>query len=205
MNLVQMRTMLRRNVQDVASVQWSDAECNEALNMAYHMIQGEIQIVAPESLITWDYMNIVSGTNWYPLPPSFGIVAVSLRASTADPYVKLTHKIYEDIVGLDTGYTQYYTIRGEWIGIFPAPTANVSLGIELMHVSIHSLADDNEVAKIKLPLHLAIVLQAQIILLGDTSEDTKISEGKYQKLMGSIPKWYGHHYDDVMAFSPRGI
>lgn len=204
MTLVQLRTLLRRQIQDVDGIQWTDSECNSALNVAYTEIQGEIQTINPEALITWDYMNSVAATNWYPLPPTFGIIGVSIKPATGDDYGKLDHKLYEDIRNLD-GETMFYTIRGEWIGVFPAPTNSVTLGIELMHAGIHELADDDEIPKIKLPLHVAIMYGAKIHLLGDTTEETKLASERYEKILQNIPRWYGQHYDDIENFSPRGL
>lgn len=204
MNLGQLRTKLRRKVQDVAEVQWTDAEIDEAINQAYYDLQAEVHIVNPESIVYWDNINTVAGTNWYPLPPSFGIISVSLKPTTGDDYTKLDEKLYEDIKSLD-GTTTYFTRRGEWIGIFPAPSYSVVNGIELMHKPINTLTVDADEPKLKLPLHNAIILAAKIDLLGDTNESSQDDKEKLSGIIQRLGQWYNMDSSNPESFSPRGL
>lgn len=205
MDLAGLRTVLRRQVQDVGSVQWSDAECNQGLNEGYYQLQAEVQAIDPEAVISWDNMDTTLNISWYPLPPTFGLIAVSLKATSATTgYVKLESKLYEDINDLQ-GTDQYYTRRGEWIGIFPPPAEGVLNGLEIMHRPIHTLTIDSDLPKLKLPLHYGIILAAKIWLLGDTNEQSEQDERKLQTLIARISKWYGQDYDDPVSFSPRGL
>ncbi len=205
MNLGQMRTVLGRRVQDVDGVQWTDAEKNQALNESYYQIQGNVQAVHPEAVIFWDYMNTVAGQNFYPMPPSFGIIAVRIKSAVSDTtWTKLDRKRFEAIESLN-GTTQYYTQRGEWLGIYPAPTVSIASGIELMHRPIHTLTADADEPKLKLPLHDAIVLGGKIFLLGDTNESAKEDEGKLNKILENIGRWYGQNYDDPESFTLEGL
>ena len=205
MTRLQMRTMLRRFVNDVDGVEWSDDECNQALTESYYERQGEVQAIDPEAVIFWDNMNTTSGTNWYPLPPTFGVISVGFKSASSDTsFTKLDHQLYEDIKDLD-GTTTYYTLRGEWLGIFPAPSASVTNGIELMHRPIHTMTIDADEPKLKLPLHRAIVLGAKLVLLGDTNEESKEDERKLEAIMKNATLWYGQQYDTPVSFSPRGL
>lgn len=204
MNLLQMRTVLRRQVQDTAGVQWTDVECDQALNESYYQFQSSVQSVDPEAVVNWDYMNSVAAQNWYPLPPTFGIIAVRIKDSATAGYVKLDRKRLESIESMQ-GTTQYYTQRGEWIGIFPAPSLGVASGIELQHRPIHTLTADADFPKVKLPLHYGIVLGAKIWLLGDTNEQSKVDEDKLAKLLDNISRWYGQNYDDPESFTLEGL
>lgn len=204
MNLAQMRGVLGRHVQDVDGVQWSDVEKNQAINETYYQVQGHVQAIDPEAVIFWDYMNTVAGQNWYPMPPTFGIIAVRVKASLSDDYVKLDRKSLEHIEQLQ-GTNQYYTQRGEWLGIFPAPSVGIASGIELMHRPIHTLTADADEPKLKLPLHYALVLGAKIFLLGDTNESAKVDEDKFNKILDNVGRWYGQNYDDPESFSLEGL
>jgi len=200
-----MRTLLRRFVNDVDGVEWTDAECNEALTESYYERQGEVQAIDPEAVIFWDNMNTTSGTSWYPLPPTFGVISVGFKSASSDTtFSKLDHQLYEDIKDL-TGTTTYYTLRGEWLGIFPAPTASVTNGIEILHRPIHTMTVDSDEPKLKLPIHRAIVLGAKLFLLGDTNEESKEDERKLEALMKNASLWYGQQYDQAISFSPRGL
>lgn len=205
MNLLQLRTKLRRKVQDVASQQWSDVECNEALNQAYYDLQVEVHIVNPEAIIYFDLIDSVAGTNWYPLPPTFGFTSVSIKPAAGDEFIKLDEKLYEDIRGLDSVGTQYVTRRGEWIGIFPAPSVSVTQGIELMHKPILTLTVDTDEPRLKLPLHNTIVLMAKIDLLGDTNEDSANDKARIKGQLERLAMWYNMDTSTPEFFSPRGI
>lgn len=205
MTRLTMRTLLRRFVNDVDGVEWTDAECNEALTESYYERQGEVQAIDPEAVIFWDNMNTTSGTSWYPLPPTFGVISVGHKSASSDTtFSKLDHQLYEDIKDL-TGTTTYYTLRGEWLGIFPAPSDSVTNGIEILHRPIHTMTVDSDEPKLKLPIHRAIVLGAKLFLLGDTNEESKEDERKLEALMKNATLWYGQQYDQAISFSPRGL
>lgn len=205
MTRLTMRTLLSRFINDVDDVEWTEAEKNEALNESYYEVQGYVQAIDPEAVIFWDNMNTTSGTNWYPLPPTFGVISVGFKSASSDTsFTKLQHQLYEDIKDLD-GTTTYYTLRGEWLGIFPAPSASVTNGIELLHRPIHTLTVDSDEPKLKLPLHRAIVLGAKLFLLGDTNEESKEDQRKYDALLENAKLWYGQQYDTPISFSPRGL
>lgn len=204
MDLLQLRTKLRRKVQDVAEQQWTDAECNEAINQAYYDIQAEVHIVNPEAIIYFDLIDSVAGTNWYPLPPTFGFTSISIKANAGDEFVKLDEKLYEDIRSR-TGEGQYVTRRGDWFGIFPAPSTSVIQGIELMHKPILTLTVDADEPRLKLPLHNLIVLMAKVDLLGDTNEDSSDDRARIKSQIERLAMWYNMDTSTPEFFSPRGI
>lgn len=205
MNLSQLRTVTRRYVQDTASVEWSDAEVNQALNDSYYDLQAELQMVSPEGIVSWDTIDANTTENWYPKPPTFGIIQIGLKLTTSDTsFTKLTLKDYNDIKDL-TGTDYYYTERGDWFGIFPAPPANVTNGIEVIHRPIDTLTVDADIPKLKLPLHQALCLQAKIYMLGDTNESADKDEAKLEKLKGRMPLLYAGNLDQQILISPRGL
>jgi hypothetical protein len=205
MNLTQLRTVTRRYVQDTESVEWTDAEINQALNDAYYDLQAELQMVAPEGIISWDTIDSDSTDNWYPKPPTFGLIQIGLKLTAADTtFTKLDFKDYNDIKD-ETGTTYYYCERGDWFGIFPAPPASVTNGIEVMHRPIDTLTTDTDIPKLKLPLHQGIALQAKIFLLGDTNENADKDEGKLDRLKEKMPLLYAGNLDQQILISPRGL
>jgi hypothetical protein len=199
----EMRALLRKQVQDVAEDQWQDSELDSILNLAYANVQKEIVKVDREAHLFWDYIDTVAGTSWYPLPQTFGIshVGVKLAASDTGYTVLGPPKRYRDVKDVETSSTTYYSIRGQWIGIFPAPGVGVTSGIELVHTPIMSigagLGNDGEVPRIKLPLHLAIVWWAKLICLGDTDEQAGEARARLAEMINDIPVWYSAHSDAV--------
>jgi len=195
-----------RRVHDVSAVQWSPAEANEIINLAYSKVQKEIVKVKRDAHLYWDYINTVAGTSWYPLPATFGIRRVGFKAAATDPtYGKLEPKNYEDIYEFTTGTTgTYYTRMGEWIGIFPPPSAAVVAGIELIHTPILALSDDAEVPRIKLPLHDAIALWAVLIAKGETDEEGQLAKEELVNIINDLGQWYEADTDTPDKFQVTG-
>lgn len=206
MNLSQLRTVTRRYVQDTASVEWSDAEVNQNINDAYYDLQLELQMSNPEAIIAWDTIDLTIDVNWYPKPPTFGLIQVATDADGGATlsYTKLKFKNYEDIKGL-TGTDQYATERGDWIGLFPAPDLSVTNGMEVMHRPIDTLSADADIPKLKLPTHQAICLQAKIFMLGDTNENADKDEAKLTKIKERMPLLYMGAVDGASVVSLRGM
>ena len=198
MNLGQIRAMLQRQLQDISGVEWNDTgELNALINMAYYNLQKEVFKRIPDAHLYVDTAPTVVGTSWYPLDDTFGIHRVGYKADgTATSHSKLQRKDYEDIVDL-TGTTTYYTQKGQWIGIFPAPSAAVADGIELWHTPIMSLALDADVPRLKLPLHYPIVLWARMIAIGDTGEEAGETRERLKEVIDDLPLWY-----EIMTDSP---
>lgn len=196
MNRGEMRDRLRRELRDVAAVEWpTDAELDDILNTAYFLVQKEIIKVKSEAHLTWDHITTQAGVYWYPLPATFGVKRVGLKAAASDTaYAKLEPKAYEDV---ESGYTgdAVYVVMGEWIGIFPAPATAITNGIEILHSGIMSIgagpANDTEVPKVKTPLHQAIVWWAKLLALGETDEEVEKTRNRLNEVLGDLGQWYG--------------
>lgn len=209
MNRGTMRTLLRRELRDVAQVQWpTNADLDDILNYSYSVIQKEIRKHFKEAHLFWDYMNLVAGTSWYPLPQTFGISQVSAKGASTDTYyTPLKYKRYRDIgprqiisggslVTQIIGTQMNYTRRGQWIGLFPAPTVSITSGLEVMHSPIMSMGSDDEIARIKVPLHLAIVLHAKLVALGETDADETASTlQRLGEIVNDLGEWYDESSD----------
>lgn len=197
MTRAQMKTLLRKWMRDGASVDFADSELEEMLNTAYGLVQKEIVKVNTTWHTAFDTLPTTAGTSWYPVPPTFGIKAVSIKGSaTATVYTKLTKAVVDDIEGLVTG-TQKYCLEGQWIGIFPAPTVSVADGLSIRHLPIYALATDAESPKIKSVLHICIALWAKLLLLGETEEPTTETKDRLKEIMGDLPFWYQQVVDEA--------
>lgn len=205
MTLAQIRTLVRRQVNDVDSVEWSDAEMLSVINLAYAKVQKEIAKVDPEAHLFWDYMAATATVSWYPLPATFGVSEVGLKSAATDTvWTRLNKKTYEDIKGLSST-ENYYCLRGQWLGIFPAPSTTVANGIELIHTPIMALALDADIPRIKLPLHEAVAYWTKDILLGDTDEDSAATRQRLADIINDIPLWYQTNSDDPDRLQVKGL
>jgi len=191
-----IRTMLRRQIQDVPGVQWSSAELNEQIDATYSLVQKEIFKSFPEAHLFWDTMDVTAGTSWYPLPATFGIASIGLKSvSTATYFTPLKRKRYADILTV-ASVEQFYSRRGQWIGIFPVPAASVTNGLEIVHTPIMSMSEDTDVPRIKTPLHPAIALWAKLLLLGELDSQPDETANRLREMLSDIPNWYESHTDE---------
>jgi hypothetical protein len=208
MTRTQIETLFRRRVHDVEGIQWSAAEQHDLANLAYSKVQKEIVKVRADAFLHWDYINTAAGTNLYPLPATFGVRRVGYKASAADTaYAKLSPKGWEQLMDMGTSLTKpYYALPNDlWLGIWPAPSANVVAGIELVHTPILALAADDEVPRIKLPLHDAIALWMVIIAKGETDEDGALAKAELNNLLEDLPFWYTANTDEPDKFQIVGM
>lgn len=187
-----IRTLMRRRLNEQVADNWDDSTLNTLINLAYALVLKQIRKVDPEALIFWDYRDTVVNVNWYEKPSGTrGPVEVGLKGSSADTdWSALVRKPYwlaRDWTGSDTVYCH----RGNYIGIFPAPTVAVTQGIQFIHVPTDTLADDTDVPKIEQTLHYAIAVWAALIAKGETPEDDTKDAKELQRLIGDIPLDYG--------------
>lgn len=206
----QLKTLFRRRVHDVEGIQWSDTEQNEICNLAYSKVQKEIVKVRSDAFLFWDYLDTVVGQSLYPLPATFGVRRVGLKASAADTtWSKLSKKEWEALMDMASGSRltkTYYTLPNDiWLGIYPAPTAAVPAGIELVHTPILALSDDAEVPRIKLPIHDAIALWMVIIAKGETDEDGALAKAELNNLIEDLPFWYTSNTDEPEKLQIVGV
>lgn len=216
-----IRTILRRHINDVGDangdgVQWSDEELNEVIDTAYQLVTKEVRKIDPEAHLSWDYADIVSGRSWYDMPETFGLSHVAILDTSSGLYIPIKQKKYEDIgphqfwsgAVIVSGATSildqtYYTIRGQFIGIFPTPSVSITDGLELVHFPIKALTEDCETPIIKSPLHICIAWWAKLILLGDTDGNSQETRVRLQEVLGDIAGWYNQATNASEKLSPE--
>lgn len=226
MTRAQIRAILRRQINDVGAadgsgVQYENEELNEVIDAAYQLVQKEVRKVDPEAHLSWDYADIVADKTWYDLPETFGLVHVAILDPESNLYVPIKQKRYEDLaahavwsggvlrtavppdVTSDLLSQTYYTIRGQFLGLFPQPNQSVEDGLEFVHFPIKALAEDCETPILKSPLHVCIAWWAKLILLGDTSGNSEETRARLNEVLGDIPGWYNQATNASEKLSPE--
>lgn len=193
MNRGTMRELLRRRLNEQVADNWDDNTLNNLLDLAYALVLKQVRKVDPEAVLFWDYRDTVAGSNWYAKPAGTrGPVEVGLKSSSADtdwtPLKRRPYFIARDIV---SSGDVCYCHRGEYIGIFPAPSASVTRGIQFLHAPTDTFATDNDFPKLESSLHYAIVLWSSLIAKGESPEDDTKDAKELQRILGDIPQDYG--------------
>jgi len=186
-----MRALLRRRLQEQIADNWDDDTLNVMLNLSYALILKQVRKADPEALLFWDYRNTQVNVTWYEKPAGTrGPIEVGLKSAASDTdWTPLTRKPY--YLARDWTGETVYCHRGNFIGIFPAPTVSVTQGIQFIHAPTDTLAVDTDFPKIEQTLHYAIVLWATLIAKGESPESDDKDAKELARLIGDIPFDYG--------------
>lgn len=192
MTRAQIRTLLRRRVQEVTADQWSDANLNELINLAYQRTELDILSVNPQAFMTTYRADIVSGQAFYEKPAGFNYEIAFKRLDSANSrYVRMECIDYVKGIARQNGESEVqYSHYGTHLMLSPTPSASLASGLELDFVPSLSMTDDAESPKIVHPLHMALVYHAQIIALGETGEEQKRAGEELELLVNKIPTYY---------------
>lgn len=183
-----IRTLVRKHLQEPAAANWADADLNTLIDLAVALVAKAIRKVLPDAFVSTSTANIVSGTNWYNFPAGCrAIKRVGLLSSGV--YGRIERKS-QDIAESWTGDT-VYCVRGQQIGLFPTPTANLALGIQYEYAPTLSLTQDTDEPVFAAELHLAVVLWATLLAKGESPEDDTKEARQLQQLLADIPEDYG--------------
>lgn len=169
----QLRTWLRRRLQETTAAQWTDATLNDYVNEGYREVGEAIKGVDPEWLVYQDSHNIVVDQALYKFPTNMDtLIELWHRSSTAVEYARLDYRrrrAHED----DTSSSSVsYSVKGRYIQISPTPSTAVTKGLRLDYVPVPSLGEETAVPDLPAGLHKGIVFSAQLLALGDTAETT---------------------------------
>lgn len=182
--------MLRRRIQEETAVDWTDDELNVFLNLGYQLVAKQIRKVDPTFLVYWESRDIVSGTQWYEKPEnSRGIIDVGIVVGTDIQYLRrVSGNVAKE---WNTDGETVYTLMGDFIGLFPSPTTDVTNGLKLIHAPTPSLSEDTDVPKTEPTLHYAIVCWASLLIKGESLEDDSKDSTTLRQLLVDIPEDYG--------------
>lgn len=174
MTLAQLRTMVRRRLQEDVADQWSDSELNDLINVALQRMQTAIMRVHPEAFISIATANVVVGSTlqarFYSLPPGFWYETMLELLGTDGEYAKLERKSYREARAADEGSDAFYARHGQYFVLAPAPAAAVTNGLRVTFVPTLSLSADTDVPAIPVGLHAGIVLWAHLFALPESGE-----------------------------------
>ena len=196
MNLSAIRTVLRRRINDVVSEVWDDSALNAVINMAYQRIEIEILKTDPEAFIETATCSVVANQSTYRKPTNslYEIALLGLDTSTSLYTTRYERKDYNQVFSRSTGATTVYVHLGNYYLISPTPTQSLTAGLEVQHVPALVLSADTDVPVVHLNLHRAIILDADLLLQGETGEGEEAKAVKTQKdrdeLLATIPSYY---------------
>jgi hypothetical protein len=193
MNRGAIRTMVRRRIQEEEADDWSDNDLNTLINVAYALVAKQVRKVNPTFLLHWEHRDTVAGTNWYEMPEgSRGPVDIGLLISSGSTDVQYLCRASGEVARQNTNESEtVYTLMGDFIGIFPAPSQSVTNGLLIIHVPTPTLAEDTDVPKLEATLHYAIVCWTALLAKGESPEDDTKEAKELSRILSDIPDDYG--------------
>lgn len=193
MTLVQLRTMLRRRLQEVSAAQWTDSTLNSNLNLGLQYMQRKIQAIDPLWVIYTDTTPLVSSQRDYPKPVGckFEVFLYVVAAATDTSQDPLTRVDYESIVKQDEhlDLNGSYAHKGRFFSIYPTPSSTANY-LKLEWVPTLSMGSDSDVPDLVTDLHEGIVYRAEMISLGDTAQEATRAKEDLAEILNDLPRYY---------------
>jgi hypothetical protein len=199
MNRALMRTMLRRRVDDVEEEVWADSDLDQILIVATQLMETHVLEIDAEAFIQIDTAHIVSGQKEYEKPAGMlHEIALLKLGSDGVTYTRIRRLDYNQILEreADGGSSSetVYAHMGRYLVLSPTPSASVTAGLRAVYVPSLTLAEDTDIPPMPLPLHIGVVMEADLLLQGETGEGAEGKDAKTSKdlanIKNSIPKYY---------------
>lgn len=184
--------MLRRRLQDSSSDNWTDVELNDILDEGLRLVQKEVMKFVPDAFMCVVQAPLQANVEFYPLPDGFwNELLVGIKGAVTDTtFTTIERGIYDRDRGQAVSCKTKYDIRGRFITFMAIPAISVNPGYQIQFVPTLSMAVDGLAPDIHQGLHLAVVVGAQIIALGETLESGTPATDLYGKLVADIPLFY---------------
>lgn len=197
MTRIEARELLRRRLNSPeGDPNWSNSTLNTLLGLGQAFVWKKVRAVNREASLFWDVRNLTSGQNWYEKPAgTTGVVEVAVLdagGTTYTPLDRLPYQIASDPLQVTSGSpVPGYCHRANFIGIFPAPTANITSGLRLLIAGTPAAgADTDDYSPLELTLQYGIVLYATILAKGESPEDDGKDQRDLAVLVADIPTDY---------------
>jgi hypothetical protein len=207
-----MRRILRRRIDDPepeggTTFQWSNEDLDEVLNLAAAEIQAEIKIVDPQAFIRVTRSDIEADTPLAPKPQNAGPILDVKALSDEGEYVSMGAPIrFDQTSAVGSSDSMRYAIVGRWIYLAPTPTEAVENGLEWWFSETAQIAtgesNDSSTFPIDVNLHDALIMRAQLMLIGEGSDEAKTLRELYTMAITKIPTHYRRTLQPETGFGP---
>lgn len=217
-----MRTMLRRQINEVTAQAWTDAELDSYLDIGVQAIAKEIYKIDPMAFRSTELINLVASTTDYAFATAvqdqLGVMLVERMGPNSTSYTQQTRQ--------DLDVVRRYLLEGILVGapntlnkvdgvyaisglgtvvIAPAPTQAVTSGLRITLRPMFTLANDAAEPLFPEPFHAAVVLAAKLFALGETWAETERVEKRLNEQLADLPFYFSRDDGEPPAFRPQGI
>lgn len=222
MTYAAIRTLLRRQINEVTAQTWQDSDLDVYIQIALNLLQKEITKIDPEAFRTSENINLVAGTTDYTLATSptahSGVLLVERKSTTSSTtYARQVHKdlnIVRDFLlngqlvsgAVGDQMNGVYAVSGmSVIVISPAPDAAVTAGLRVTLRPVLTQGMDSDSPQLPSPLHYTIALLAKTVALGETYQDTALTEKRLNEVLADLPFYYSRDDGEAPQLRPTGL
>jgi hypothetical protein len=183
-----MEAMLARRLNEpTAGDQWTPAERKELLNAGLQATQMKLLECDPSAVLRKSRCDLVAAQHEYEWPVEMVYeVEVALKNASTGEYTVIDKKPY-DVVRDNTGAeATQYAHWGRYCYLAPAPESALVAGLQAIFVPLLTMADDTSVPDLPMQWHMAVVLNAQILALGEGADSAKSAMAEREALYGQL-------------------
>lgn len=207
-----MIRLLQRRLKD--TVNWTDADLLEILNVAGLKVQALVLMADPEAYLQRTRQNIEASLDRYPKPDGAMALRQLRYLDSGGVYRDLGDPITPEQAALafrEPASTAVALPRWSWFGRFitlhPTPAANVTNGLEWWTVPSDTVAVGTDQFRTHIALHNMIVNEATLILAPESSADVNVDEVRkqIQEDVQRIPLYYRRTLKHDIPFSVGGV
>lgn len=204
---LQLRTYLRRRLQEQAADHWDDPELDGLLDLGTHRMQLFLMAFAPDVLIYISKANLSANDELVELPEGvWTIKMVQILNSASGKYERIRSKGYEELVARNQGSpsttSTEYARLAEWLYLSPTPTADVTDGVRIHYVPSHSMTSDTDIPKVPLLTHMGVVLQANVYALPEVGDEVEAVQRDLNEMRRDIQAGWWSSLDEGLVLRP---
>lgn len=188
------RTFIRRRLNERVADDLQDTEIDDLINEALKLVQKKVVAVDAYAFVEIAYSDTVAGTagEFYDAPPGMWYpFEVNYKSSSSAAYVRIKKGDYHSLRETGDGATTTrYARYGRYFALWPNPVAAVTQGLRIHYMPTLTVTDDADVLPVHDALHMAVVVWAVMLAMGDTMESRTDLANELGTYISDIPEWY---------------
>lgn len=202
-----LRTLLRRQLQEATADAWADVDLNTLLDTACDLVGAKFFAMAPDRAPIATTLNAFLQDAGYTystiaLPAGFSRMEDVALLQSNGTYKQIPKKERAEVEGFLAGSDAAWAFFGASVIVGPAPAVSQANGVRLRHLGGIVLASDAASPPLPSNLHMAVIYEAKVIALGETTDDDTPTRRALDKIYADAPGAYLDGGGEPESFTP---
>lgn len=203
MNRASLRSLVQRQLNDVAAHDFDDPAVNDALDHgSFEALKIQLAIL-PDSVKAIATADMENGDEFY-LKPTDAWQLYKVQTLQDGVYKTIEKRDYDQaeqrVEGSELVTWSHF---GRYIALRPIPTADLTAGIRYLYVPSGAMSNDNDTPVVHLGLHRLVFLEACLALLPETGEAAKELRDARDRIVGMAASWLRQDIAEPDRFVPQ--